>query len=137
MYRAIQILEVHLNNYGRIRIVPAFMSGVPFIEILSLFVIIKLHDQIPFPGFLIFPEGFITAFTSIMVFETIAAVLNTKSIGVIAAWSQLSTGKVRRKEVRSLRPLMVKFGQNYIDRGTPLVSQDFCISQTVSLLLMK
>lgn len=118
------------------------MSGVPFVEVLSLFVIIKLHTEIPFPGFLIFPEGFVTAFSSIMVFETVAAVLNAKSSKMIAAWKQICytekrNAKVKRREVGALRPLIVKFGSNFIDQGTPLVTQDFCVNQTVSLLLMK
>ncbi|XP_035704132.1 uncharacterized protein LOC118434510 isoform X1 [Folsomia candida] len=137
-YRSVQILEAQINDYSRIRVMPAFMSGVPFVEVLSLFVIIKLHDQVPLPGFLLFPEGFITAASALIVYETVAAILNTKSFQIIGTWKQqFCRGKVKRREVRSLRPLMVKFGSNYIDKGTPLVTQDFCINQTVSMLLMK
>ncbi|XP_035707910.1 uncharacterized protein LOC118435654 [Folsomia candida] len=138
LYRGVQILEAQLNDYARIRVMPAFMSGVPFVEVLSLFVIIKLHDQVPLPGFLLFPEGFITAGSALIVYETVAAILNTKSVQTIDIWKQrFSRGKAKRREVKSLRPLMVKFGSNYIDKGTPLITQDFCINQTVSMLLMK
>ncbi|OXA56473.1 hypothetical protein Fcan01_08673 [Folsomia candida] len=139
IYKALQILEAQLNDYVRLRVMPAFISLVPVIEVLSLFVIIKLHGQVPLPGFLLFPQGFITTGSALIVYETVAAILNTKSAQTIGKWGQqeIYRGKVKRREVRSLRSLMVKFGANYIDKGTPLVTQNFCVSQTVSMLLMK
>ncbi len=132
-----QILEIHLNNYASVRIVPVFMFGVPLVEILSLFAIIKFHSQLPLPGFLILTEGFFTALTSTMVFETVASLLNTRSIEMLSVWRRLGfKNKVQRKKIRSQRPLKIRYGSNYIDQGTSLVSQDFCINQTVSLLLM-
>ncbi len=135
-YRAIQILEMQLNNYASVRIVPIFMGGVPMVEILGVYAVIKFHAQLPLPGLIILTEGYLTAFTAIMVFETLASILNTKSAEMLRVWRQVPN-KSKRKELRALRPLKVKFGSNFIDQGTPLVSQDFCINQIVSLLLMK
>lgn len=138
MYRSVQILEAQLNDYSRIRVLPAFMSGGPFVEVLSLFVLIKLHDQIPLPGVVLFLEGFITAASALIVYETVAAIVNTKSVRIIGAWKgQFCRSKIKRREVTSLKPLMIKFGSSFIDKGTPLITQNFCITQTVSMLLMK
>lgn len=45
--------------------------------------------------------------------------------------------KLIRRQVKGCSMLKVKFGSNFIDRGTPLVIQNFCINQTVSLTLIK
>lgn len=41
-----------------------------------------------------------------------------------------------RKVRKSFRPLRLEFGNNYVDRSTPLVMQEFCIRQTASLVLL-
>jgi hypothetical protein len=46
------------------------------------------------------------------------------------------TDKLRRKRLQAMRLICIRFAGKYIDRDTPIVIQDFCINQTVSLLLM-
>lgn len=40
------------------------------------------------------------------------------------------------KGAKACTVLKIKFGSNFIDRGTPLVIQKFCLDQTMSLVLI-
>lgn len=40
------------------------------------------------------------------------------------------------REIKACSVLKIKFGSNFIDNGTPLVIQDFCMNQTLNLLLI-
>lgn len=72
-----------------------------------------------------------------MLIETFAASVNGKSCDLISEWKdEAGTSKRLRREVRALKGLKVEVRGNFIDRGTALVTQDFCVNQTVSLLLM-
>ncbi|OXA42400.1 hypothetical protein Fcan01_22900 [Folsomia candida] len=42
-----------------------------------------------------------------------------------------------RRELAACGVLKIKFGNNFIDNGTPLVMQNFCINQTLSLCMVK
>lgn len=42
----------------------------------------------------------------------------------------------RRRVVKSMRPLRIYFGSNYVDNLTTLVIQHFCMIQTMNLLLL-
>lgn len=38
--------------------------------------------------------------------------------------------------LKSLGPLKIQFGNNFVEALTPLVVQEFCVQQTISLLLL-
>lgn len=138
IYRRLQVLEVLMNDYGRSRLLPSTLGVAPMVEVLGLFTIIKFHEDIPFPGILIFPIGFLTALTGLIVLETMSGALVTRSKEAVLTWAKTLAGSspLRRRQFDSLQLLKVKFGNNFLDRVTALITQDFCINQTVSLLIM-
>lgn len=137
-YKQIKLLEVKLNNCVGPIIVPVSFVGFPSIQILAFFTMIRLYDVVPMPAFLYFPRMYVDTLLLNVILQTLAANLfikskrlRTKFIAEGHAWR-----KVDRKELQATINLSLKFGSNYIDAGTPLVIQDFCVNQTVSLLLM-
>lgn len=139
IYRKLEVLERMLNDYGRGLLIPAAMTVVPVIEITSMLAIIKLHGEISFPGFLIFPLTFLVTFTGLCLLETVSGRLRMASTNLLWHWSRrcdIGDCKYRRRNMRSMQPLTVRFASNFIDRETALVTQNFCLNQIVSLLMM-
>jgi len=60
----------------------------------------------------------------------------TESHALLLYWKQKARDKVRKREIAALFPAKVKVGDNFVDKSTPLVAQDFIANQTVSLILM-
>ncbi|XP_035711899.1 uncharacterized protein LOC118437166 isoform X2 [Folsomia candida] len=141
LYRVVQILEKSLNAYLSERILPAIMIGDPTVEIFGLFVCISLSKETPMPGFLIFP--LMTTVTGInnVVIVALASKFHSASERLLVCWERASlsnkwNNKLRRRDLRACNVLKIKFGSNFVEKGTPLVLQDFCINQTISLILL-
>lgn len=132
----IQLLEIQLNQCSQLRIVPTVLTIVPMIEIVCVFCLIKNWSQLSLPVFILMFLGGSVCICSIIPFTTIAAMLNTDSSELLMSWKMFGRNKYLRKQLTSFRPLKVKFGMNFIDKGTTLVTQNFCVIQIVSLLLM-
>jgi hypothetical protein len=145
IYRQLQVLERALNDFGHLRILPATMAAVPVAQIVAFFIIIKLHDQIPLSGFLMYPVALIASFSGLAVMQTLSAKLMLESEKLVGKWKRKNTfsgvvtknTKYRRRMIRSMQMLKVRFGSNFIDRDTTLVTQNFCLCQTVSLLILQ
>lgn len=137
IYRELEILERMLNDYGQIRILPPALTIPPIIQITSIFVIIKMREEISFLGFLTFIVAFLSSFLCLVISETITGKLRTVSgnrLGVLSR--NCGNSKYYRRKARSMRPLTTRFGTNFVDRKTALVTQNFCAEQTVSLLML-
>jgi hypothetical protein len=65
-----------------------------------------------------------------------AAKINTMSNQWIKDSKPKCKRKLERRMRKSLMPLKLYFGNNFVDGLTPLVIQDFCARQTASLLLV-
>lgn len=135
LYRNLEVLERMLNNYGRGQLVPATLTIGPVVEIVSLFGLIKMHAEIPFPGILVLPMGFSGALCGVSLLEVASGKLRTMSEDMLWSW-QHGRSKYYRRKIQSMQPLTVRFGSNFIDKGTILATQNFCVNQTVSLLMM-
>lgn len=140
-YRSIQILEKYFNGYLMKRIVPMIVLSIPIIQVVSQYVCIQLHDEIPMPGFLIFPLIMFDCVLANVFVYSVASWVYSKSIKVLRAYARHTvkfSGRKSRlaREIKACAVLKIKFGSNFIDNGTPLVIQDFCMNQTVSLLLI-
>ncbi|OXA61760.1 hypothetical protein Fcan01_00411 [Folsomia candida] len=141
-YQRIQILEKSYNSFLRDRILPSMILCVPGIQIITQYVTLNHHSDIAMPGFLVFPLIAVnTGMTNVLAF-TLAAFVNSASEKVMETLGKkasLLPGKksLIKRRIRGCSVLKVKFGSNFIDRGTPLVMQTFCINQTVSLTLIK
>lgn len=145
LYRDIQVLEKSLNAFLMNRIVPIILLCVPGLEVVGMYVCIQYHEVIPMPGFLVFPIIYFdaTLFT-VMVFTLASWVYNKSSRVLIKLGSGLnnipsssSQRKLMKRELRCCSVMQIKFGSNFVDAGTPLVIQNFCLNQTLSLLLIK
>ncbi|OXA39537.1 hypothetical protein Fcan01_25773 [Folsomia candida] len=137
-YKQTKLLEIKLNHcVGRI-IVPVSLVGFPSVQILAFFTMIRLYEDIPMPAFLYFPRMYMDMLLLNVILQTLAANLSIKSDRLRTKF--LTEGhtwrKVNRKELQATNSMSLKVGSNYIAAGTPLVIQDFCVNQTVSLLLM-
>ncbi|XP_035702047.1 uncharacterized protein LOC118433837 [Folsomia candida] len=141
-YQRIQILQTLMNSFLRDRLLPVMMLFVPGIQVIAQYVTIDHHSDITMPGFLIFPLiGLNCGANNVLAF-TLASFVNSGSEKVMATLRKKSSqlrGKkaLMKRQLRGCTALQVKFGSNYIDRGTPLVVQTFCINQTASLTLIK
>lgn len=137
-YRKMEILERLVNDYGRVRILPMALTMAPIIEIMSMFAVIRMRAEIPFPGFLIFPIRFFATFSGLVALQTLAGKLRMTSENLLFSWRRrCGKSKYYRRKVKSMQPLTVKFASNFVDRETTLVTQNFCVAQTVSLLMLK
>jgi hypothetical protein len=138
-YRTIQLICGIFNDSSRRQVSPALLAGNPAIQIFSCFVCIKLHGEIPMPGFAYFPIQFLDCCIMGIGMFTVASHPWTKSNSLIRLWKQNDSkknDKCMRKALKSLSNLKVMFGNNFVDELTPLVIQDFVVNQTVSLLLL-
>ncbi|XP_035711826.1 uncharacterized protein LOC118437130 [Folsomia candida] len=139
-YRCIRLIEKILNHSMKGQLIPAMIGVVPQVQVFTQFVCIKLYSKIPLPGFIIFPLLLIDAAITNLVIETIAAKVNTNSVKMLSELNNelksFSAKSKYRKELRACTATRIQFGQNFVDKGTPLVIENFCINQTVSVLLL-
>lgn len=136
-YRELEILERALNDFGRVRMLPPGFTIGPVVEITALFVVIKLHGEIAFPGFLIFPMVVCTTISGLFMVQGVSGKVRVASEDLLRLWRKRYGGsKYYRRNIRSMQPLTIRFASNWVDRDTVLVTQDFCVGQTVSLLMI-
>lgn len=130
-----------MNEFLMARVVPALVSLTPIVQIICQYVCIKLHDQISMPGFLMFPLILVDAVVINGFVFTLASAINSTSAKLLETHVKRTVefgGKrsVLAREIKACGVLKIKFGSNYIDNGTPLAIQNFCLNQTLSLLLL-
>lgn len=125
------------------RIVPVFITLVPTIQILTQYVCVMMHDEIPMPAFLIFPVIWVNVFVNNIFVFTLASWINNVSartlreqVGALVKCRLSGRRSHIIKEVKACTVLKIKFGSNFIDKGTALVIQNFCLVQTMSLILI-
>ncbi|OXA64115.1 hypothetical protein Fcan01_00282 [Folsomia candida] len=131
------------SNLGKIlQILPSIMLCIPGIQIITLYVTLNHHSDIAMPGFLVFPLIAVNCGMNNVLAFTLASFVNSASEKVMESLAKKASGlsgkkSLIKRQIRGCSVLKVKFGSNFIDRGTPLVVQTFCINETVSLTLIK
>lgn len=112
------------------------MAGI--IEIVCLYVSITKWKSLPTAAFVFFP--LITTDTVIVVFGMLrlaSKVLSKSQEKLIALNKCAPRNRWFIQFLKSCPPQKVGFGSsNFVDEMTPLVITQFCISQTVSLMLL-
>jgi len=133
MYKCMQILTSQLNETFA-NLLPLVLSTVASILIFTLFICIRLSSDAQGFGFLIFPLTAIDCILIILVEFSSAGFVNSNSIAYIKAL-RCSTSNYR---LATLQPLRVRLGSStgWVEKVTPLVVLDFCITQTAGLLLV-
>lgn len=123
------------------RVLPTAITLVPGLQIVAQYVCIRLNTEIPMPGFLVFPLIGVNAIIYDILIFTVASSVHNLSQDILQSFcrkiSGISMDPVERRRTKCCSVLKIKFGSNFIDRGTPLVIQDFCMNQTVNLVLIK
>lgn len=107
--------------------------------IIGLYTCIKLHSQVPMPGFAFFPLLSLDGFAMIFISQVAAGVL-TRSKSFVEGTRKSKSYRRRswfRKMARASYLIKIRFGStNFIDKMTPLVYMNFCLTQTVSLIIL-
>lgn len=144
LYRKVAIVERMLNGTFSKFILPIIMVTFTALQILSGFVSISRYDYIPMPQFLQFPLIWLNIFAFNMLVTTLCSSVNENSESLLQEMTEMlyqERFKICRKyvtrELKACFPLKMRFGNNFIDGGTPLTIQDFVLNQTVSLMLMR
>lgn len=140
-YRTLQVAEGLVNDCLKHTYFPALLLGPPVIQMFAIFACIKLHTEIEMPLFALFPLmvilcGVLTMMPLLAAGKTYKA--SKELIKVFASRRGTGDRKQRRewaRTVRSIKPLRIQFGGNFVDACTPLVVEDFCMRTTASLLL--
>lgn len=130
-----------MNVFLMVRVVPTVIICSITLQVISQYVCIKLHDKIAMPGFLVFPLMCVDAFVVNVLVYSLASWVNSTSTEVLQSFERNTIQFGGRKsilarEIRACGVLKVKFGSNFIENGTPLVIQNFCLVQTLNLLLI-
>lgn len=140
-YRQIQILERILNKLLNFLIIPAVISFTPMAEIVTMYVSFTLYKEIPMPGFVLFPLLMVDVTVINVLTFMLAGWVNSTSKQVLGEYARDPQPFGRRHEltrtIKSCSHLSIKFGSNFVDEGTSLVIQNFCLNQASSLILIR
>jgi len=138
MFKSMLILEKDLNTSSKYTAIPGIIYGLWAIEILAFYGGIKSVPQFFDNAFLssLFLIGLVNTSIACVCGNTLESKLYTKSDELLWQWRRISRDRVRRREIKPLYPVRLRVGDNYVDRMTPLVAQDFIANQTVSLILL-
>lgn len=141
IYKRIQLFNALSNDCIRGRIFAVLLFATPLLQILSAFIFIKLGEELPVV--IVFWFGCFYVATIVFILGFLSAAGKPYSISNAVrkiCQRQVGTNQADRriwiKTLRSLQPIKLCFLSNFVDRTTPLIVQNFCISQTVSILLV-
>ncbi len=135
-YRQLQLIEKQMNVTLRSFFIPGCLTFTTIGEIFTLFVCIKLHQEIPIQAFAFFPMLGLDLILVIGVDFASLGFIYLRSQEFVEGCKKLNGVKLVRRQTRSFPPLKIRFGMNFIDELTGMTILDFCLNQTVSLLLM-
>lgn len=138
-YRKLQVVEALLRQAVRWRVFPAVSVIMPACQVLSSFALIKLHDSMPMSSILLMIDIIMAS----GVFSTVVFIIAAKSYSVSKECLEENRrvggrGRIReeKKAQKSLKPVRVQFGNNFVEPLTPLIFQQFCVEHTASLLML-
>lgn len=137
-YRELQIHEKIHNSSYRGRILPLGIFGVPLLQILCGYALVALWQEADLFQTAIFLVMYLNVAVFGVIIITSASFIYIKAEDWVRRVKSDADKNTRywRKVHKSFRPLRLEFGNNYVDRLTPLMIQEFSISQTVSLLIL-
>lgn len=117
---------------------------LPNLQIFATFIVLSMKGRVPTYAYIGIGMLALETFLFNMIGFTVASFVNSKSIRVLGVLRNtcLTRGgsfckkKELVKTLKSCRELRLYVGNNFVDRGTPLVMQSYCFSQLASLLLI-
>jgi hypothetical protein len=137
-YRKLQVFEKLLNSCVKAYIFPISSVIGPILQILTGFTLIHTHNTLGVSELLFFGVIFIdTGVVINILFFTGAKQSFSQSEEWLSKMKRIhGKDKKNRRILRSMMPLRVWFGSNWVDRTTPLVIQQFCWVHIANLLLL-
>jgi hypothetical protein len=141
IYNGIVLLnKLIISRCGKI-LFPATFCGPWVLQILYLFATIRSIEGLHKNPFLfpLFCSGSINVVIISFLLSSFGSKIYTTSVSMKDEWTQKArkrNDKLARRRAKSLLPVYIKLGGNFIDRTTPILIEDFCVNQTVSLLLL-
>ncbi|CAL8133083.1 unnamed protein product [Orchesella dallaii] len=154
-YRQLQILERFLNRIHQDVITGAMLNMLIVSIIISAYSLIHLGSKISVPHLILFSCLLVDCIATIVLGFGAFALVHTESTITLEFLKNLliprlelkylcciGIGKFDLKKIKkfvgSLYPLKVQIGNtNFVEKTTPITVLEFCIGQTVNLLLMK
>lgn len=136
-YRKVQVLEKVLNACTRKSIFLKTAFLMPTFQMFMSFVTIILYhsENQSFMSVAFLWVYFLTLSVTLLIFSAAAQIYRMSENWV----GSCKFGKRKsweRKFRKSLIPLRLQFGNNFVEVLTPLVVQEFCIRQTISFLMI-
>ncbi|OXA64905.1 hypothetical protein Fcan01_00538 [Folsomia candida] len=135
-YKKMQIENKLVSAAIRGRLLLVFAYLEPTTQILLALVVMMMYNSSDVHVFRVvafFLAYIIVTMSCILIF-TIAGKIRENSINWVKNYKARSSWE--RRVVRSLAPLRVEFGNNFVERLTPLVVQEFCIREVASTLIL-
>ncbi len=136
-YRKIQIYEKTLNSCIRYRIFLTLALLDPLFQVSVGYALILVTDSGNIFILALYGLIYCVMFSVSLLIFSVTGLVNQVSWYWIATRRVICTRKVVRKAMRCLVPVRIQFGNNFVEPVTPLVVQEFCVRQTVSLLLLR
>lgn len=139
LYRQVHLLNKKYDRCLQAIFYPSIIFTACSAIIISLYACLKLHRQIPMPGLLFFPLLACDGFSVIFIVKVAAGVLNRSNRFLASARNNymFSRQTLFKKIARSLGRIKIRFGStNFIDQLTPFIFIDFCLTNTVNLMLI-
>ncbi|OXA40964.1 hypothetical protein Fcan01_24333 [Folsomia candida] len=136
-YRKVQVFEKLLNACTRERIFLKTAILAPTFQIMLSVVSIKMIQMgqgifaVMFTWVYFFALGF-----TLLAFSAAAKVFGASQEWISGCKLAADKSKCARRFHKSLRPLRLQFGNNFVEVLTPLIVQEFCVSQAISFLLV-
>jgi len=140
LYKKLRVLEQYGSACYAHIFVPSLLLTATVLFFISTYVCLKLVGKIPMPGFLLFPGVLVNCIGVLLLMTNEAANVFGNSKQVLDECKIIIQPPHKSKLVYQMAaactPMKVRFGQNFIDKLTPLIMMNFCLSQTVSILLI-
>jgi hypothetical protein len=136
-FRSIQIFENLLNSCIRRRIFPLVAGTITLLQILACFAIIRGISTASFISRMIYINATNNSLiVNISIFTMAGKIFSRSKQWIEEAMKKGTQNKIKRRVIKSFAPLRLRLKDNFADELTCLVVQNFCIVQTVSLLLV-
>lgn len=141
-YQNLQVAKKLTNSCLWSHMFPCIALISPCPEILGGFSVVKLHSFLEIEHLvLIIIIVFACASFNIcmLIFSGAGSIYSQSKRWLIIAKKECcyqTALSIERREIKSMMALRIWFRNNYLDNLTSLVIQDFCMGQTISLLLL-
>lgn len=140
-YRKLQVWERIVNNTIRLRLMGEPMLFLSALHVVLTTSIVLFHEEMG--SFML--GLFLLILTEMVPFQfcvlTGAAEIYKLSLKWKREWKGgraqfWEKGTLFRREVKSIRALKIEFADNFVDSLTPLIVQNFCWNQSISMILL-